>query len=324
VSRELETAGALSLGGFLRRNKSEEILPPGTPCPNCGTPLEGPWCHACGQLGEDFHRSAAKLVTESARELLDLDSRIWHTLSDLVLRPGRLTRSYLDGQRAPQVPPLRLFLVVLVLLFLIGWSRSPAIIPASPLPATRAETLKSIETNKWITPADRREIEAGIKGDLKTSGKLNISPDSGERAKWLVARINNAIAHQKEFWQAIQNWAERFAILMLPMSALLLGLLFAFQRQFYLFDHIIFSLHSLSFLCLLLAATILVNRYAPVSLGGWPLAAAPVHLFVHMRGVYQTGIPGTLLRMFLLFIGSAIGFTFLILGLIWIALSAMS
>jgi hypothetical protein len=324
MAEELETAGALSLGGFFRRHKSDELLPVGAPCPNCATPLEGPWCHACGQLGEDFHRSAAKLLTESAREFFDLDNRTWHTLPDLIFRPGRLTRSYLDGHRAPQVPPLRLFLVALVVLFLIGWSRSPAIIPASPLPVTRAETLKRIETDKRISAADREQIETEIKNDLKMSGHLKVSGDSGATAKWLVARINSAIAHQKDFWQAIQNWAERFAILMLPLSAILLSLLFVFQRRFFLFDHIIFSMHSLSFLCLLLAATILVNRYAPLPLGGWPLVAAPVHLFAHMRRVYGTSIFGTLARMFLLFVGSAIGFSFLIVGLIWIALSAMS
>jgi uncharacterized protein DUF3667 len=322
MSEELETAGAVSLGGFFRRNKVE-LLPPGTPCPNCATSLEGPWCHACGQLGEDFHRSAAKLLLEAARESLDLDGRILRTLPDLMVRPGRLTRAYLDGHRAPQVPPLRLFLVVLVLLFLIGWSRSPAFIPASPLPATRAETLKRIENDKRISPADRQQIEAEIKNSVKMSGNLSVDHDSSATAKWLIARGNNAIAHQKEFWQAIQNWAERFAVLMLPLSAILLSLLFAFQRRFFLFDHIIFSMHSLSFLCLLLAATIVINRYV-LPVGGWPLLAAPVHLFAHMRGVYRTSTFGTLARMFVLFIGSAMGFAFLIVGLVWIALSAMS
>src|ERR1700730_5961176 len=99
MSEELETAGALSLGGFFRRNKVE-LLPPGTPCPNCATSLEGPWCHACGQLGEDFHRSAARLLLEAVRESLDLDGRILRTLPDLMVRPGRLTRAYLDGHRA--------------------------------------------------------------------------------------------------------------------------------------------------------------------------------------------------------------------------------
>src|SRR5215468_3303574 len=120
MSEELETAGLISLGGFFRRGKHGETLPIDTPCPNCETPLKGAWCYECGQLGEDFHRSAAKLVFESVREFIDIDNRIWSTLPNLLVRPGRLTRAYLDGHRAPQVPPLRLFLVVLLGLFLFG------------------------------------------------------------------------------------------------------------------------------------------------------------------------------------------------------------
>ena len=323
MPNELETAGVLSLGGFFRRHKSREILPLGTPCPNCATALAGPWCHVCGQLGEDFHRSAAKLFAESMREFFDLDNRLWRTLPDLVFRPGHLTRAYLDGHRAPQVPPLRLFLVILLLLFLIGLSRSPGVLPVSPIPTTEAQSaqaIKEIESNKDIPIEDRKEILANLKGhkgfvDLKSVDAT---------ARWWITKLNYARTHQNEFWQAIQNWAERFAFLILPLSALLLSVLFIVQRQFFLFDHIIFSMHSLSFLCLLLGATIVVNRYTPLQVDGLPVLAATVHLFFHMRGVYGTSVFGTLMRMFLLFVATTIGCTVLVIGLVWVALSVMT
>jgi hypothetical protein len=108
---------------------------------------------------------------------------------------------------------------------------------------------------------------------------------------------------------------------MLPISALFLSLLFVFQRRFYVFDHLIFSMHSLSFQGLLLSLIFLLNGLS--SAAGWLVLLAPVHLFVHMRGTYQTSTPGALLRMVLLFVGSAIAFLFLALGLIWVGLSAM-
>ena len=322
MTSELETAGLLSIGGFFRRHKSEELLPLGTPCPNCSTALAGPWCHVCGQHAEDFHRSAAKLVFESFREFLDFDNRLWRTVPDLILRPGRLTRSYLDGHRAPQVPPLRLFLVILLGLFLIGLSRSPKIVPSSPLPTTQAEraaAIKEIENNKDIEPQDKKEIIESLRA---RNGGL-ITDSKNVNVQWWIAKINYAKTHQSEFWQAIQNWAERFAILVLPMSALLLSLLFIFQPRFFLFDHVVFSMHSLSFQCLLLSATILLNRYTPLQVDGLPLLAAPVHLFAHMRGVYNSGVWGTLVRMFLLFLGTAVGCIFLVIGLLWVALNAM-
>ncbi|OXE35557.1 MAG: hypothetical protein CGW95_13190 [Phenylobacterium zucineum] len=61
--------------------------------------------------------------------------------------------------------------------------------------------------------------------------------------------------------------------------------------------------------------------------GGWSKDAAllfclaPVHLFAHMRGVYQTGIIGTLARMVFLFVGSCIGFGILMVGLVIVGLA---
>ena len=57
MSGELEAAALDSGGGFLRWKRKHADIPPGTPCANCQTPLEGTYCHNCGQLAEDFHRS---------------------------------------------------------------------------------------------------------------------------------------------------------------------------------------------------------------------------------------------------------------------------
>ena len=64
---------------------------------NCATPLQGPWCHACGQRGEDFHRSIVHLA-----ELFILDERSYRddnilpdgagTVLDVRLRNGERRR----------------------------------------------------------------------------------------------------------------------------------------------------------------------------------------------------------------------------------------
>jgi hypothetical protein len=119
----------------------------------------------------------------------------------------------------------------------------------------------------------------------------------------------------------LESWAHRFAFLMLPVSALFLSILFAFQQRFYVFDHLIFSMHSLSLQGVLLSAVFLLGQFTSYS--GLLLLASPVHLFVHMRGTYGTSVAGTLLRMALLFIGTAIAVLFLMVGLTWVALAAM-
>jgi hypothetical protein len=124
------------------------------------------------------------------------------------------------------------------------------------------------------------------------------------------------------FQLIMESWSERFAFLTLPVAALLLSLFFVFQRQFYLFDHLIFSMHSLSFVGLLISAATLLSMLS----GSWGrllFLAAPVRLFVHMRGVYGSSVFGTLARMALLFVGSLIGFVLLMLGLVVVGLTSL-
>src|SRR5690606_211897 len=46
------------------------------------------------------------------------DSRVWRSLLPLWFKPGRLSRRYADGHRAPYIPPLRMYLFTSILAFL--------------------------------------------------------------------------------------------------------------------------------------------------------------------------------------------------------------
>jgi hypothetical protein len=325
VSNELEVAAGASAGGFVGRLGHKHAPPAGALCANCATPLQGPWCHACGQLGEDFHRSVARLGAELAEGLLHADGRLWRTLPDLMARPARLTRGYLDGHRAPQIPPLRLFLVVLLAIFLVG-----GITGGSKLGRVNSTTTGNGGLNVMTTTTGAKPI-AQLTRDERAEvsrkvANLNVDFGTGKKnvaaSQWLRDRLERTWADPARFELILEQWSERFTFLMLPIAALLLSLLFIFQRRFYLFDHTIFSLHSLSAMGLLLTAGMLLNGL----IGGWVwllALAAPVHLFAHMRGVYRTSVAGTLLRMFLLFVGSVIAALALIVGLVAVGLNGM-
>ena len=322
MSHELETAAAGSFGGFFRwRRKVGHAVPIGTPCANCATPLQGPWCYQCGQLGEDFHRSVGHLVIEAFEGLFHFDGRVWQTVPDLMRRPGRLTRTYLDGHRAPQIPPLRLFLVVLLALFLAG-----SISGGPKLNTTTTDDHGKVLSSKvrqldQLTPDERAKVKAQVaKPDstrIEFGGKRNAVLEG-----WVRGRVTKAMDDPERFTMAMEQWSERFAFLMLPLAAGLLSLLFVFQRRFFVFDHTIFALHSLSAAGLILTAWLLTR----ITIGGWAQLlwwGLPVHLFAHMRGVYQTSILGTLIRMFLLFIGSMFGFAVIMVGLVATALNTL-
>lgn len=314
MSEEIDLEAGEAIGGFWRFRR-RATLPPGAPCANCGTPLMGPWCYQCGQVAEDFHRSIWKLIGEAFEGVFHFDSRVWVTLPDLVRHPARLTLAYLEGHRAPQVPPFRLFLVVLLAVFLAGSLGHRQVFKPATLAIAvgqHGEVVNAkIRALNQLSPAERANVKSEIQ-------KFQL-PVGGD---WLRARMVRVLDDPRRFWMVLETWAERFAFLALPMAVLLISLAFVFQRRFYVFDHTIFSLHSLSAVGLLVTGyEILGALIGPdASLILW---AAPLHLFVHMRGVYRTSVVGTLARMAFVFAGSVVIGLVIFIGLMLVGLSGM-
>ena len=89
-------------------------------CLNCGTDLQGPFCHYCGQPDKNMMRFFPVLLREMMSDFLDFDSRFARTLKPLLFHPGRLTRDYLDGKRFRFVPPLRLYIFSSIAFFFLA------------------------------------------------------------------------------------------------------------------------------------------------------------------------------------------------------------
>jgi hypothetical protein len=90
-------------------------------CPNCATPLQGPWCHGCGQ--KEIHSGDLTLKHAGHHlfhEMVHLDGRLWTTLQTLLMRPGQLSLDFLEGRRQRHLHPVRLFLLMAAFFFLLG------------------------------------------------------------------------------------------------------------------------------------------------------------------------------------------------------------
>ncbi len=96
----------------------------GRQCENCEIPLQGPFCHQCGQPEKTPIRDLVSLSTDAFDYLFDVDARVWRTLVSLFFVPGKLTEAYLRGKRMSFVRPLRIYLVISALLFIVVTSMS--------------------------------------------------------------------------------------------------------------------------------------------------------------------------------------------------------
>jgi hypothetical protein len=89
----------------------------GVQCTNCTTPLEGEYCHHCGQSMHSVLRPVHGLLEEFLETVLHVDGRILHTVPPLFLKPGFLTLEYFSGRRVRYIAPFRLMFVLCVLSF---------------------------------------------------------------------------------------------------------------------------------------------------------------------------------------------------------------
>jgi hypothetical protein len=89
----------------------------GVKCANCTTPLEGEYCHHCGQSMHSVLRPVHGLVEEFFETFLHIDGRILHTIPPLFLKPGFLTLEYFSGRRVRYIAPFRLMFVLCLLSF---------------------------------------------------------------------------------------------------------------------------------------------------------------------------------------------------------------
>jgi hypothetical protein len=294
-------------------------------CANCGERLKGPWCHACGQHAEGLHRSVRQVAVEWIEGLVHFDRKARATLPDLIFNPARLTRNFLEGRRAPQMPPLRMFLVVLVLAFAAGSfgdaqrarrHGAPIFTYTGLTPATGLG--KPVAFDK-MTPLQKAEGKRDIATIEMQIGGWKLTGPSA----WLRATLNAALDNPKRAADAYGRWSRQLAIALLPIGWGLLCLIFIRRRDVVAYDHLIFAMHSLSFLGILFAATELL-AILPGAPAVLLMALAPVHLFAHMRGVYRTSIPGTLARVGALSVGAVVTFIVIVLAVVSAVLVEMA
>lgn len=115
----------------------------GGACLNCGATLTGAYCIACGQSAH-IHRSLRSLGHDIVHGVFHFEGKFWRTMPELLFRPGRLTRRYIDGERAKFVSPMALFLFTVFAMFAV-LSFSPGGDAAAPrdLPDTVITEWKS-------------------------------------------------------------------------------------------------------------------------------------------------------------------------------------
>ena len=318
MSGALEGAGDAVTGGVLARAvepqageaSADHDGAPGN-CLNCGAALAGPYCHACGQPAH-IHRTVGAWWHDLAHGVLHFEGKVWRTLPMLAWHPGRLTRRYIDGQRARFVSPIALFLFTVFLMFAIFSMLGTSLVDLDAAPARElAGEVRRAEAEVARLEARRRaegrtgrtdpQLEQALRQARAAREAQQALSRDGERmfdqdphTGWarLDAGLKKANENRSLLAYKLQNNAYKFSWALIPISLPFVWLLFLhrrrYRREYKAYDHLVFVTYSISFMSMALIAFVLV-RSAGVNSGLLNflfVLVPPVHIYRQLKGAY--------------------------------------
>lgn len=262
-------------------------------CLNCGAPLTGPFCAACGQRDIPPYPSTRELVVDAFWELSGWDGRFASTVRALVRHPGMLTREFLEGRRARYLSPLRLYLLASLAYFVLA-AAAPKVRPGS----SNASDGIRVTTTVKSRPERVADAASGSLTGEKTlsSADREAALKDVERAPSLMRPfLRKAVGDPAGFKRGIVETMPRMLFALLPIFAAIVALFYRGRKYP---EHLYFAIHLHAFIFLSLAVAGLakfthVPAFASI-VGLVSLLWIPVYATLAFRGVYGGSVARTL------------------------------
>ena len=288
-------------------------------CLNCGTPLTGPYCSACGQKAH-IHRSVRAFFQDFLVGMLNFEGKIWRTLPMLAWRPGEMTRRYIAGERARFISPVALYLFTVFAMFAVlnltgtlGSSgkhvrggvmqeglKTGLQEDEKQLAKLAVERKAALAAGKSVADIDRRiagekadiaDIQKVMKGGTFASAKVD-----DETPGWIRPFVENVAKDPDLVSMKVQDAASKYSWLLIPLSVPFMWLLFPFRRRYNTYDHAVFVTYSLSFMMMLVISGSLLVATGFSSLAGLLFFVPPFHMYRHLKQSYELGRFSAIMR----------------------------
>lgn len=234
-------------------------------CLNCHHVVENKYCPNCGQENTETRQSFHYLFTHFVEDLTHYDGSFWKTIKTLLFKPGKLTKEYLAGKRKMFVPPVKLYIFISFVAFLL-----PKLLPDYSF----VEDPNSFKKQQ-ITISDDEIAKKGVVvangpeiANLKQLDSVQNSLPETEKLSWLEyetykftiknkGKVSKSDARDQVKENLIHN-LPKVLFLYMPIFAFFLWL-FHNKKKWYYFDSGVFTLHYFGFLLLLFTISVVVE-----------------------------------------------------------------
>ncbi|MBS1494167.1 MAG: DUF3667 domain-containing protein [Bacteroidetes bacterium] len=88
-------------------------------CLNCGTELNGKYCHNCGQQKISKRFSVKSLFHDFLHSSFHWESTLISTIKELLISPGNFMRNYIEGKRKSYSSPVSFFILTLTIFLIL-------------------------------------------------------------------------------------------------------------------------------------------------------------------------------------------------------------
>jgi hypothetical protein len=303
-------------------------------CDNCGASVPGRYCGNCGQRLEPPVHTLWHFIKVATEDVTHADSRLWRTLWALLLKPGLLTREFLEGRRARYLPPVRLYLVLSVVFFL--WIAATAHTTTQLTPEARAAIAEARRQGAVVMVPDAAGADAtrvatpataaphsgsALEGDTEHCKLISYKGPWQATLRPLFVRscLQAAKDQGRSLGQSFLHNLPRAMFLFLPLLAGVMMLLYWHPRHYYV-EHLLFLLHNHSFAFLVVLLAGILSALLPFAdtLIGWVTALYVAwYLFRSMRVMYRQGRLRTVAKL------GVLSFVYLVAGALTLAATAL-
>lgn len=289
-------------------------------CLNCGYEFkdENNYCPSCGQQNHSLHVPFKHLVLEFLEGTIHLDTKIVQTFKYLVFKPGYLTREFNTGKRATYVPPVRIYIFVSFVFFLlIG-------LLAGHNPETKIKLVKGGAEAK--EEESSKLVQIGPSGEGKMSQQQLDSLMSSKKVKnsavssFIVKQVkkSNEI-DPKEYQHTLVKNISYLMFFLMPLFAAYI-MLFNLRKGYYYYEFLVYSIHLHSFLFLLFSFFLICLR---IYESGYLVLAAfiisVVYFILSMKNAFPQKISSAVLKSVSLVVIYGISLSIFLIGTILVS-----